>query len=147
MPRGVALVAVGGYGRGQLFPHSDVDVLILLPAGVDPAPSAQIERFLAALWDIGLEVGHAVRTVDDCEREMAGDVTVRTSLLENRLLAGSRKLHAASANASPPRSTLGRSTRRRCSSSSSGTSSTTTPPTTSSPTSRRVPAGCATCRR
>ena len=95
MPRGVALVAVGGYGRGQLFPHSDVDVLILLPAGADPAPSAQIERFLAALWDVGLEVGHAVRTVDDCEREMAGDVTVRTSLLENRLLAGSRKLHAA----------------------------------------------------
>jgi [protein-PII] uridylyltransferase len=95
MPRGVALVAVGGYGRGQLFPHSDVDVLILLPAGADPAPSAPIERFLAALWDAGLEVGHAVRSVDDCEREMAGDVTVRTSLLENRLLAGSRKLHAA----------------------------------------------------
>ena len=95
MPRGLALVAVGGYGRGQLFPHSDVDVMVLLP-GKDGEPGASgdaIERLLRTLWDIGLELGHAVRTLDDCEREMAGDVTVRTSLLEHRLIAGSRALY------------------------------------------------------
>ena len=91
MPRALALVAVGGYGRGQLFPHSDVDVMVLLPERATTADEA-IERLLRTLWDVGLELGHAVRTVDDCEREMAGDVTVRTSLLEHRLLAGSRKL-------------------------------------------------------
>src|SRR5688500_1541703 len=95
MPRGLALVAVGGYGRGQLFPHSDVDVMVLLP-GNDARTGASaeaIERLLRTLWDIGLELGHAVRTLDDCEREMAADVTTRTSLLENRLIAGSRALY------------------------------------------------------
>ena len=90
MPADVAAVAVGGYGRGQLFPHSDVDVLLLLPPG--EAPAAAIERYFAALWDIGIELAHAVRTVDECETEMAADVTVRTSLLENRFLCGSRAL-------------------------------------------------------
>jgi [protein-PII] uridylyltransferase len=87
----LALIAVGGYGRGQLFPQSDVDVLILLPASGD-APAASIERFFSTLWDIGLELGHAVRTVAQCKTEMAGDVTIRTSLLENRFLEGSRGL-------------------------------------------------------
>jgi [protein-PII] uridylyltransferase len=102
MPRGTALVAVGGYGRGQLYPHSDVDVMVLLPSAADAvsrapdgAAALAIERFLALLWDVGIEVGHAVRTLDDCVREMAGDVTVRTSLLEHRLLAGSRVLYTA----------------------------------------------------
>jgi len=91
MPPELALMAVGGYGRGQLFPHSDVDVLILLPEhGI--APAAQIEQFFATLWDIGIELGHAVRTVAQCASEMAGDVTIRTSLLENRILEGSRRL-------------------------------------------------------
>ncbi len=91
MPADVAAVAVGGYGRGQLFPHSDVDVLVLLPAG--DAPAAAIERFFAALWDIGIELSHAVRTVDECDAEMAADVTVRTSLLEHRFLCGARRLY------------------------------------------------------
>ena len=91
MPAEPALLAVGGYGRGQLFPHSDVDVLILLPEqGVTPA--AAIEHFFAALWDVGLELAHAVRTVAQCGSEMAGDATIRTSLLENRHLMGSRRL-------------------------------------------------------
>src|SRR5258708_924051 len=91
MPPELALLAVGGYGRGQLAPHADVDVLILLPEhGV--APAAEIERFFATLWDIGIELGHAVRTVGQCASEMAGDVTIRTSLLENRILEGSRRL-------------------------------------------------------
>jgi [protein-PII] uridylyltransferase len=94
MPRGLSLVAVGGYGRGQLFPHSDVDVMVLLPEHGD-TPGDAVERMLTALWDVGLEVSHSVRTIDECERETAGDVTVRTSLLEHRLIAGSRKLFRA----------------------------------------------------
>jgi [protein-PII] uridylyltransferase len=82
---------VGGYGRGQLFPHSDVDVLILLPSAEAP-PATALERFFAALWDIGIELSHAVRTVDECVAEMNADVTIQTSLLEHRFLAGSRNL-------------------------------------------------------
>ena len=93
MPPAAALVAVGGYGRGQLFPHSDVDVLILLPEPADDACAKAIERLLASLWDIGLELAHAVRTLDECAAEMAADATIRTSLLEHRHLAGSRRLH------------------------------------------------------
>ncbi|MCC6197214.1 MAG: [protein-PII] uridylyltransferase, partial [Burkholderiales bacterium] len=92
MPEGPSAVAVGGYGRGQLYPHSDVDVLILLPSGTAP-PAQAIERFFAGLWDVGVELSHAVRTLDECEQEMAGDVTIRTSLLQNRHLAGSRALY------------------------------------------------------
>jgi len=95
MPWRAALVAVGGYGRGQLYPHSDVDVLILLAAeagGAGAGDTAAIERFLAALWDVGLEASHAVRTVAECVSEMAADATVRTSLLEHRWLAGDRRL-------------------------------------------------------
>ena len=93
MPSHFALLAVGGFGRGQLFPHSDVDLLILLPADPDPAAAAAVEIYFAAVWDVGLEVAHAVRTLAECETEMAGDVTICTSLLEHRLLAGSRTLY------------------------------------------------------
>ena len=81
-----ALVAVGGYGRGALYPHSDVDVLVLLPDG--HKAGAQIEHFIHALWDMGLEPGHSVRTVSESVEEAAKDVTVDTSLLEARLIAG-----------------------------------------------------------
>jgi len=91
MPESLAAVAVGGYGRAQLYPHSDVDVLVLVPDGV-VTPAAAIERFFAALWDIGIELSHAVRTIAECEAEMEIDVATRTSLLENRLVAGSRAL-------------------------------------------------------
>jgi [protein-PII] uridylyltransferase len=94
-PAGAALIAVGGYGRGQLFPHSDVDVLILLPQPAAAAEAAFVETLLSALWDVGLELGHAVRTPEECESEAAADVTVRTSLLEHRFLAGSRRLYRA----------------------------------------------------
>jgi [protein-PII] uridylyltransferase len=98
MPSSLALVAVGGYGRGELYPASDVDVLILR-RDADPAQGetndAAISRFVSALWDIGLEVGHSVRTPDQCIAEMRGDVTVRTTLLENRQLAGDRRLGKA----------------------------------------------------
>jgi [protein-PII] uridylyltransferase len=93
-PAGCTLIAVGGYGRGQLFPHSDVDVLILLPRPLaGPAAAPAIERFIGLLWDTGLEVAHAVRTIAECETEMAGDITIRTSLLEHRRVVGSRALY------------------------------------------------------
>ncbi|MGH8151090.1 MAG: DUF294 nucleotidyltransferase-like domain-containing protein, partial [Steroidobacteraceae bacterium] len=87
-----ALLAVGGYGRGELHPSSDVDLMLLVAAPPDTAEHAQIGRFFAFLWDIGLEVGHSVRTVRDCAEESAADVSVMTTLLEARLLAGEPRL-------------------------------------------------------
>ncbi len=94
MPPGAALVAVGGYGRGELFPHSDVDVLVLLPddPGSD-ALRASVSGFIAACWDIGLEIGSSVRSVDECNAIAAADVTVQTALLEARWLCGARPLY------------------------------------------------------
>ena len=92
--RELNLIAVGGYGRGELHPSSDIDVLLLLPKSetVEAEAEAGIERFLLFLWDIGLEVGHSVRTIDDCQRESAADVSVATTLIEARLLAGPEHL-------------------------------------------------------
>lgn len=94
MPAGAALVAVGGYGRGELFPYSDVDVLVLLPADAagGDALRASVEGFITACWDIGLEIGSSVRTLDECIEEAQRDVTVQTALLEARLICGARKL-------------------------------------------------------
>lgn len=94
MPAGGALLAVGGYGRGELFPYSDVDVLVLLPHGPAAAQAAQeaVPAFITACWDIGLEIGSSVRTVADCVTEAGNDVTVQTALLESRLLTGPRRL-------------------------------------------------------
>ncbi|HEX2530787.1 MAG TPA: [protein-PII] uridylyltransferase [Burkholderiaceae bacterium] len=91
-PATAALVAVGGYGRGELFPYSDVDVLILLDGTPDVALRATLENLVRLFWDIGLEIGHSIRTVDDCLAEAAADITVQTSLLEARLVTGDRKL-------------------------------------------------------
>jgi [protein-PII] uridylyltransferase len=106
VPRGAALVATGGYGRGELFPHSDIDLLVLLPAEPGPAERASLERLIGSLWDIGLEIGHSVRTVRECIEVAAADVTVNTSLRESRYLAGSRRVfreleQAMAANADP----------------------------------------------
>ncbi len=94
-PATACLVAVGGYGRQELFPHSDVDVLLLLAddANVDgdPALKAKVESFISNCWDSGLEIGASVRTAADCVTEAAKDVTVQTSLLEARLVTGSKK--------------------------------------------------------
>ncbi len=90
-----ALVAVGGYGRGELHPHSDVDLMVLLPQGEPPALHQALESFLLFLWDIGLEVGHSARTVEDCEREGQADITVATNLMESRLLSGDAGLYYA----------------------------------------------------
>ncbi len=97
-PRGCALLAVGGYGRGELFPHSDVDVLVLLPDGMpadgDGALKERLEAFIGRCWDTGLEIGSSVRTLSECMAASAADVTVQTSLLEARLLAGDKALFA-----------------------------------------------------
>jgi len=89
LPAGAALVGVGGYGRGELFPHSDVDVLVLL---ADGSETQGVADFITACWDIGLEIGSSVRTVDECVAEARRDVTVQTALLESRAVTGSRKL-------------------------------------------------------
>jgi len=94
MPRDVALAAVGGYGRGELFPCSDVDILILLSGPADAALARKIELLIGTLWDIGIEVGHSVRTIDECVALATADVTVQTTLLEARLLAGKRELYS-----------------------------------------------------
>ncbi len=87
-----ALVAVGGYGRGELHPCSDVDVMLLLGKKL-PADSEQIlSSFLTSLWDIGLEVGHSVRTVKQCRQQAKDEITIATTLIEARLLDGPEPL-------------------------------------------------------
>jgi [protein-PII] uridylyltransferase len=91
IPHELALVAVGGYGRAELYPKSDIDLLILLPQQPDEPLQQRLQELVGKLWDIGLEVGHSVRTVGDCMAE-SSDVTVQTNLLEARYLTGDRAL-------------------------------------------------------
>jgi len=86
-----SLVAVGGYGRREQFPHSDVDLMVLTAGALEPSQAARVEAFIGACWDCGLPIGHSVRSVDECVAEALADVTVQTSLLELRWLAGSRR--------------------------------------------------------
>ncbi len=88
----IALIAVGGYGRGELHPHSDIDIMILLEKEEQEQQKEGIEQFLTFLWDIGLEVGHSVRTVEECVNEAAQDITVITNIMETRLLTGPWRL-------------------------------------------------------
>ncbi|WP_047537764.1 [protein-PII] uridylyltransferase [Methylotenera versatilis] len=85
------LIAVGGYGRQLLFPYSDIDLLILLPDAAPQALSQEVESLIGLLWDIGLNVGHSVRTLQECVDEAANDVTVQTNLSEARLLCGKKR--------------------------------------------------------
>jgi len=98
----LALLAVGGYGRGELHPCSDIDVMVLLPKSEGAPWQADLERFLTFLWDIGLEVGHSVRTIDDCQKESLADISVATTLLEARRLAGPELLFSAMKKALAP---------------------------------------------
>ncbi len=91
MPPDLALVAVGGYGRGELYPKSDIDLLILLAGDPDAELQQLLQKLVGLLWDIGLEVGHSIRTVAQCVAA-ASDITVQTNLLEGRLVTGARSL-------------------------------------------------------
>jgi [protein-PII] uridylyltransferase len=90
---GAALLATGGYGRAELFPFSDIDVLILLAREPSEDERSRLESLVGQLWDIGLEAGHSVRTVAACLEAAGSDITVRTALLEARFLTGNRALH------------------------------------------------------
>ncbi|NMY43435.1 MULTISPECIES: [protein-PII] uridylyltransferase [Pseudomonadaceae] len=88
----IALLAVGGYGRGELHPNSDIDLLILLDSADHEVFRTPIEGFLTLLWDIGLEVGQSVRSVAECAEEARADLTVVTNLMESRTIAGPEHL-------------------------------------------------------
>ncbi len=98
----LALIAVGGYGRGELHPCSDIDVMVLLPKSEGTPWQLELEQFVTFLWDIGLEVGHSVRTIDDCQRESLADISVATTLIEARLLVGPEPLFNAMRKALAP---------------------------------------------
>ncbi len=89
----MALVAVGGYGRGELAPQSDVDLLFVLPYKITPHTEQVVEYLLYLLWDLGLKVGHATRSVDECVRQANADMTIRTAMLEARYLWGEQGLY------------------------------------------------------
>ncbi len=91
MPEHITLIAVGGYGRGELYPKSDIDLLILLYADPDDVLQQKLQALIGLLWDIGLEVSHSIRTIAQCLNESA-DITVQTNLLEMRLLIGDARL-------------------------------------------------------
>lgn len=95
MPPTLTLLAVGGYGRGELAPHSDIDILVLLDEAPDDGLQPRIERFISLAWDLGLELGSSVRTVRQCIDETHRDVTVQTSLLEARRIVGNLTLQQA----------------------------------------------------
>ena len=87
-----ALIAVGGYGRGELFPQSDIDILILIDHMPDEATASKLERFVTSLWDIGLQIGHSVRTLAECETLATEDLTIITTMMEARHLIGNQSL-------------------------------------------------------
>jgi len=99
----LSLVAVGGYGRGELHPASDIDLMILEKSRSNKETNEQIQQFLTFLWDIGLEVGHSVRTIKDCVSEGKADITVATNIMEARLLAGNSVLFDSMRNKTGPK--------------------------------------------
>ncbi len=98
----LALVAVGGYGRGELHPCSDIDIMLLLPESFDAAAEQRLSAFVTALWDIGLDIGHSVRSVQQCVEEASADLTVATTLIEARLISGPNELFAEMQTATGP---------------------------------------------
>jgi len=88
----MSIIAYGGYGRGELAPKSDIDLLFLLPYKKTPRSEQMVEHMLYTLWDLGLKVGHATRSMDDCIRQAKADMTIRTGLLEARFVWGEQSL-------------------------------------------------------
>ncbi|MCF6782911.1 [protein-PII] uridylyltransferase [Stutzerimonas stutzeri] len=98
----IALVAVGGYGRGELHPYSDIDLLILLNDSEQELFREPIEGFLTLLWDIGLEVGQSVRSIAECAEEARADLTIITNLMESRTIAGPEHLRQSMLKVTSP---------------------------------------------
>ena len=89
-----SLIAVGGYGRAELHPHSDIDLLILTPSALDKSLGDDISMFITLLWDLRLDIGHSVRSIAECIESAIEDVTIATNLLEMRTIAGNDVLRA-----------------------------------------------------
>ncbi len=98
----IALVAVGGYGRAELHPASDIDIMMLLEEPESDCSKQRLEQFLMLLWDSKLEIGHSVRTLDECIEEATNDITVITNLMESRILAGDEALFSRMQDATSP---------------------------------------------
>lgn len=94
LPNAAALIAVGGYGRGEQFPQSDIDLLILIDDALPEADLAHFEPLIGLFWDCGLPVGHSIRRLSECLEESAKDITIQTNLLEARPLCGDGDLAA-----------------------------------------------------
>jgi [protein-PII] uridylyltransferase len=94
LPHQTTLVAVGGYGRQEQYPHSDIDLLVLLSDPLDEADGDGVSSFIRAISDLGLDFGHAVRTVEECIEDARKDITIQTALLETRFVHGNRSLYA-----------------------------------------------------
>ncbi len=90
----ISLIAVGGYGRGELHPHSDIDILILFEDGKLEHYQQQISNFVTLLWDTNLDIGSSVRTISECHEEAAKDITIATNLMESRTIIGPEQLHS-----------------------------------------------------
>ncbi|MBL4822362.1 MAG: [protein-PII] uridylyltransferase [Colwellia sp.] len=88
----ISLIAVGGYGRGELHPYSDVDILLLTQNNIDTELEEKISSFITQLWDIKLDIGHSVRSIKECLKQAINDVTVATNLMEMRQVAGNEAL-------------------------------------------------------
>jgi len=101
---GMELIAVGGYGRAELHPHSDIDISILLSAPATDKQASDLSDWVTQLWDLGLDIGHSVRTVEDCEAAARDDITVITNLMESRLLCGEGELYKQMRGVTAPNS-------------------------------------------
>ena len=146
----LALVAVGGYGRGELAPHSDIDLLFLLPYKPTPHTEQVIEYMLYVLWDLGLKVGQATRSVEECLRYAKSDLTIRTGLLEARYLWGEQALFdelRQRFDAEIVRGTAAKFVEAKLAERDERHRRVGDSRYRSSPTSRRARAACATCTR
>lgn len=101
-PEDITLVAVGGYGRGELHPYSDIDLLILLGGEPSNDCAEKIQAFITLLWDIKLDIGHSVRTLDECINAAAEDITIATNLMESRVLCGNNELYQSLMDSTGP---------------------------------------------
>lgn len=98
----MSLIAVGGYGRAELHPHSDIDLLVLVTDDSAEKNQEKLEKFITTLWDIKLDIGHSVRNHEQCVEEAAADITVATNLMESRLLLGNSDMHQRLSEATGP---------------------------------------------